>query len=182
MADEGDKKEGEDGEEESPEVRVLKAEKGARTKLILGLVLGAIVGGTAAFFGAMEMSKTGEEEPVVEEVVEEEPESLVEYQVLRIRRLPAALTNNKGQAIGYYFLDIVLSMTTLKDHSFVAARLPFVQEAINKDIATYGISKKGMPGTIDYDNLPERLRKAINKIFGKERVKFVTLEKVSPGQ
>lgn len=176
-----DDKKPEEEAEETPETRIKAAEKSARNKLILGLALGAIVGGTAAFFGVQELNKTKDDEPEVEEVVEE-PEEVVEYQYLRIRRLPAALTSDQGKTIGYYFLDIALGMTSLEDHSFIAARLPFVQEAINKDISFNGISKKGRPGTIDYDNLPERLRKAVNKALGKERVKFLALEKVSPGQ
>ena len=162
--------------------KIAAAQKSGRTKLIIGLALGAILGGTGAFFGVQQMNTAPRGDVAVEEVVEEDPEDDIEYQVLRIRRLPAALTNDKGEAIGYYFLDIVLSMVTLEDHSFVASRLPFVQEAINKDIAYHGISRKDHPGTIDYDNLPERLRKAVNKMFGKERVMVLTLEKVSPGQ
>lgn len=159
-------------EEKVEEVEESEGRSG-RLMLIFGLVGGLAVGGGGTFYYTTQMAaQDGEavEEVVEEEEAEPEPEEVIDVRYLYIERLPAGITDQRGNVIGYVFLTFSLETRDPDEQSYVSERLPVIMDAFNKDISEYGITRADKPGAIDYDGVTSRLKDVANTLLGREMI------------
>ncbi len=164
--------------EENDQESVEEKAGGTSVLLMIAVLVGGILIGAGGYFGiSMFMAPSADHDAeieVVEEVVEEapvEPEEEMSY--IEIKRMPAAILAKDGTVMGYVFLDLKVEVPADRDPAYVQVRLPRIQSAMLKDIATHGVTVPGKPGVIDYDGLNRRFTKVANEVVGGNRIKSV---------
>lgn len=166
----------------SEEIEDKKTDEASGTSAImLALILiGGIVIGAGGYFAFTLLTAQNTDEDVEQqaEVIEEETPEATEtpkedLSYIEIKRLPAAILDKDGTVTGYVFLDLKIEVLTDNEPEYVQVRLPRIQAAMLKDIATHGVTLADKPGVIDYDGLNERFTKVGNEAIGGDRIRAV---------
>ena len=108
---------------------------------------------------------------------EQKPEEDLDIGYLEINRLPSGIVNQKGNIIGYVFLDLTLETRNLDEQLFISERLHVLKNAFGEDNLKYGITVPNMLGPINYEGASERLKGIANKLLGKEIIYRVFITK-----
>ena len=89
--------------------------------------------------------------------------------------LMAPLTNEDGKLMGYAYLGSRLTAASEKDALAVREKLPFIQDAILRDVNAEPISTPDDPEKVDVPALEKRLMGEAVKVMGAGKVKVITV-------
>jgi hypothetical protein len=89
--------------------------------------------------------------------------------------LMAPLTNEEGKLIGYAYLTPRLTATSESIVTTVREKLPFIQDAMLRDVNAASVSSGDDPQQVDVPGVEKRLLTQAAKVMGAGKVKLVTL-------
>ena len=89
--------------------------------------------------------------------------------------LMAPLTNPDGKLIGYAYLSSRLTAASEKNALAVREKLPFIQDAMLRDVNADPISTADDPEKVDIAGVERRLLVEAAKVMGAGKVKVITL-------
>lgn len=165
--------------EENEDTKATEA-SGTSTLMLALILIGGILIGAGGYFAFTLVTAQNADEVVEEEAeaAQEEAPEVIEtpkedLSYIEIKRLPAAILDKEGIVTGYVFLDLKLEVLTQNEPEYVQVRLPRIQAAMLKDIATHGVTLADKPGVIDYDGLNKRFTKVGNEAIGGDRIRAV---------
>jgi hypothetical protein len=89
--------------------------------------------------------------------------------------LMAPLTNAEGKLDGYAYLSTRLTATSEANSLAVRDKLPFIQDAMVRDVNNAGIATADDPEKVDVPAVEKRLLTDATKVMGAGRVKLITV-------
>jgi hypothetical protein len=89
--------------------------------------------------------------------------------------LMAPLTNAEGKLDGYAYLSTRLTATSEANSLAVRDKLPFIQDAMVRDVNNAGIATADDPEKVDVPAVEKRLFTDATKVMGAGRVKLITV-------
>jgi hypothetical protein len=89
--------------------------------------------------------------------------------------LMAPLTNAEGKLDGYAYLSTRLTATSEANSLAVRDKLPFIQDAMVRDVNNAGITTADDPEKVDVPAVEKRLLTDATKVMGAGRVKLITV-------
>ncbi|HYS45278.1 MAG TPA: hypothetical protein VEM35_02495 [Rhizomicrobium sp.] len=89
--------------------------------------------------------------------------------------LMAPLTNADGKLDGYAYLSTRLTATSEANALAVRDKLPFIQDAMVRDVNNIGIATADDPEKVDVPAVERRLLSDAAKVMGAGRVKLITV-------
>lgn len=87
----------------------------------------------------------------------------------------APLTNDDGKLLGYAYLSARLTTSSDGISTAVREKLPFIQDAILRNVNAEPISVPDDPEKVDIDGVEKRLLAEAAKVMGSGKVKHITI-------
>ena len=145
---------------------------GAMILAIVGLIIGLAGGGAAVYFlvpqPATETAATAPEDASgngpAPAIAEEAKDSLH----VTIRRFAVPLINQRGETLGYMWLDIDFVVDGPTNQSLLSARKPKVKSAMLKALHDAPTTSEERPGALDVDMVEKRMRQAADAAAGND--------------
>jgi hypothetical protein len=89
--------------------------------------------------------------------------------------LMAPMTNANGKLAGYAYLSTRLTAASEANALLVREKLPFIQDAMVRDVNNAGIATADDPEKVDVPAVEKRLFTDATKVMGAGRVKLITV-------
>ncbi len=92
-----------------------------------------------------------------------------------LETLLAPLTNEEGKLTGYAYLSSRLSAASERDALAAREKLPFIQDAMLRDVNAEAVSTPDDPEKVDIAGVEKRLLSDAAKVMGPGKVKAITI-------
>lgn len=92
-----------------------------------------------------------------------------------LEALLAPLSDEDGKLIGYAYLSSRLTVTSEKNALGIREKLPFIQDAMLRDVNAEPVATADDPEKVDIPGVEKRLLADASKVMGAGKVKHITI-------